>query len=628
MIEKIRRFQDSWFVKGILVLTALSFVSLFGITGYIDTAGKNEPVIEVGDISVLKDDITSKFNSELSFAKNIFGEGFDATDAIKSAMMQGIVQKELSSAIINNLAKDNNVHISDDLIRHIIFSQAEFMGADGKFDRNKFRRLLGVSGWSEARYIDSLKQDIIKQHLVQTPISNINIPKVLEEKIAQIKNNKRIYKYIVINPNNQKIDRKISNDELEQYYQDFAAQFIEPEKRDASFVLLSLNDVIASSKISNEEVEEFYNNNIKDFVIPEQRDVLQMVFDSEAKADTASSELKAGKDFYAVAKKVANQSIKETNLGFVSKDMLIADMSEEVFAIKKGEYTRPTKSDLGWHIMKVVNIKPLKETKLASVKVKIANEIKKMNAYDKAQDIANEIDDKIGAGEAFDKVAKEYNLQIHNVKSLNDRGLAKNAPAKFKALVSSPDFIEAVYSYNKGEVAQIFETQNGFVLVKIDNVVDAHSKPIESVRAQIEKIWVENEKSAISQEVVNDVMHDLEEGDSINEVASRFKQVVKTTAPINREGSFAGLNELQVQELFNESIKTPKLQNVGDSHVISFATKSIQDKNKMSREDIDLVKNQIKSDVTEALANTLIDAYGSEYDVYVDSKYLPTQDKI
>ena len=31
MIGKIRNIQDSWFMKGILILTALSFMSLFGI---------------------------------------------------------------------------------------------------------------------------------------------------------------------------------------------------------------------------------------------------------------------------------------------------------------------------------------------------------------------------------------------------------------------------------------------------------------------------------------------------------------------------------------------------------------------------------------------------------------------
>ena len=59
---------------------------------------------------------------------------------------------------------------------------------------------------------------------------------------------------------------------------------------------------------------------------------------------------------YNVAKQFAKQDKAATQLGEVSKDMLIADMSDAVFDLKAGDYTNPIKSELGWHIMKVTNI--------------------------------------------------------------------------------------------------------------------------------------------------------------------------------------------------------------------------------------------------------------------------------
>ena len=149
MITKLTKIKDSWIIKLLLILTALSFVSLFGITGYIGSAGKNKPVISVGSINISQADINSQFNHEMQMAKNLFGENLDINESMRSALLQGIIQKELMNAIMQETADDLGVSISDDYVRQIIFSQSEFLDADGRFSPEKFKRLLSASGWSE-----------------------------------------------------------------------------------------------------------------------------------------------------------------------------------------------------------------------------------------------------------------------------------------------------------------------------------------------------------------------------------------------------------------------------------------------------------------------------------------------
>ena len=54
MITKFRKLQDTWFAKSILILTGLSFVSLFGVAGYMGSVGKNRPVIKVDSYELLQ----------------------------------------------------------------------------------------------------------------------------------------------------------------------------------------------------------------------------------------------------------------------------------------------------------------------------------------------------------------------------------------------------------------------------------------------------------------------------------------------------------------------------------------------------------------------------------------------
>ena len=626
MMTKIRSAQDSWAAKSILILTALSFMSLFGVSGYLSSAGKNRPIIKVDDIIVYQDEIRNQYNQELQAAKNLFGDNIDVNDNMKNAILQNIVQKDLVNAILQKTSEDLNVSISNDLVKKIIYSQAEFMDTNGNFSLDKLRRLLNASGWTEQRYIDTLRKDIEKQHLVQNPVENINIPAFMNKYLAQLENQKKVFKYIEIRPESLKVDRQISQEELEQYYQDFAAQFEEPETRNVSFIELSVDKLASKVTPSETDIKNYYNENINQFVIPENRNVLQMVFDNQDDADKAFAALNAGGDFYNVAKQVAKQDKAATQLGEVSKDMLIADMSDAVFDLKAGDYTNPIKSELGWHIMKVTNIIPKKETSLAAARNKIIDAIRKEKAYDEAYNAVAEIEDKIGAGATLESIAEEYNARINKVIGLNEEGKSKSAPASHNKLIASTDFIDAAFSYNSGEISQVLEGDNGFTIVRVDSVTDAHPKELSEVKGEIQKMWAANEKNAIAQEIINDVTHDLENGDEIGDVGRRFELPVKTTKAIKHTENFAGLSRIQIEELFQEKLGTPKLISNDEVNLIVVPTKVIKASDNLSKEELEVLRSKAQADMSQAAANELIDAYGSNYKVRVKYKYLGLAD--
>ena len=58
--------QETWLSKFILILTAVSFMSLFGVSGYIGSAGKNRPVIKVDNYEVLQSDISQRLEQQRS----------------------------------------------------------------------------------------------------------------------------------------------------------------------------------------------------------------------------------------------------------------------------------------------------------------------------------------------------------------------------------------------------------------------------------------------------------------------------------------------------------------------------------------------------------------------------------
>lgn len=149
------------------------------------------------------------------------------------------------------------MHISDNLVRKIIYSQADFWTPTAISAWNACARVLSASGWTEQRYIDALKKDIVKQQLVQNPSVNMNVPKVLADGLAKVESQKKTFKYIVVDPAKVKIDRKITPEETEQYYEDFSTNFIEPEKRDVSFIVLSIDDMAKKVVPEDADIEAY-----------------------------------------------------------------------------------------------------------------------------------------------------------------------------------------------------------------------------------------------------------------------------------------------------------------------------------------------------------------------------------
>lgn len=628
MITKIRSFQDSFWVKGILILTALSFMSLFGISGYLGHANANRPIIKVDGTVIYRDEINAQLNQQLQAAKSMLGDAFEVSDEMRNAMTLEIVRKNVVNAIIQKAADDNSVSISDELVRKIIYLQPEFMDANGQFSLEKMRSILSLSGWSEQQYIDTLRRDVIKQHLVATPIEGMTLPKFMDRYIAKLDGQRKVFQYVSIKPVEMKIDRRISEDELEQYYQDFAPQFEEPENRDIAFIEFSADRLAQGYMPDEEEIKNYYEQNIHDYVTPETRNVLQMVFDNQEDADKARAALDTGADFYGVAKNIAKQDKASTELGDVSKDMLIADMSDAVFALGKGEIAGPIQSDLGWHIMKVVSITPKKETKIAGVKAKIIEAIRKEKAYDQANDTMAEIEDKLGAGASLEQIAEEYKAEIRKISGLTETGSAKKIQPRDKALASSPDFIDTAFSYNAGETSQVLETDEGFALLKVEAVNEARLKDLKDVRGDIINLWVDNEKAAIAQELVNDISHDLEHGDKFADVAARFNVGFKTTAPLKKDQTFGGLTPQQMSELFQEAVDAPKTFNKGDEFVIAVPAKIIQAERMPSEKEMEALRSRYLADLDQTIADELIQSYGSEYDVRIKYRNLGMEENI
>lgn len=612
MITRLRQAQDSWIAKLIFALTALSFMSLFGISGYLNRAASNPAVIRVNNNKISLAEFNTQIEEQIRTARKLFGDNIEITDEMRTAMASELVQKDLSELITKEIASKQHIFVGNNLIGSIIRSQPQFYNDKQQFDMYLFKNFLSATNLTEQKYVETLRNDLIRSFLITNPVSDINVSKTLAQLTAKAESQRKIFKYIEIDPATTKIDRTITPEEVEQYYNDFGAEFIAPETRDITVLELSFEDIAKHVKISDDDIEEYYKNNIDRFETPETRQILQMIFADEETARKASKELSNGADFYATAQKFAEQTKEDTDLGFVSKDNLVEEMADDIFDAKIGSIVGPTQSDLGWHIMKVQNIKSGSKVDSQVARRQIIEALSIEKAYDDAYEITKEIDDKIGSGSSLEDISKELGVPLKTIKGLSGED------------TESP-YTETAYSYNLGEISQATESDHGFVFVRIDNVVDSHQLDLAASTPKIKKLWEENEKSAIAQEIINDVMTDLENGDKLDEIARRYHLRVNTTPALTRSQNFADLKQSQMIELFNDKSNTGKQFSVSDKTIIAVVDSDASPR-ELSEQDMDIINRRLSLDLRQEAASNLINSYGNKYDVRVKYRQLGLED--
>lgn len=112
----------------------------------------------------------------------------------------------------------------------------------------------------------------------------------------------------------------------------------------------------AKKAVTPEAARKLYDETAKSMTPEEEVRARHILVEEEAQAKAALERVKKGEDFAKVAAELSKDpgSGKEGgDLGFFTKDRMVAPFAEAAFKLAKGQVSEPVKSQFGWHIIKV-----------------------------------------------------------------------------------------------------------------------------------------------------------------------------------------------------------------------------------------------------------------------------------
>jgi parvulin-like peptidyl-prolyl isomerase len=148
----------------------------------------------------------------------------------------------------------------------------------------------------------------------------------------------------------------------EQKYKDeLEAQGLTEEqvKSDLRTRLLSekvFEKVTSEVEVTDDEVQAYYDDNAAQFETPASREVRHILVKSKARADQLHAQLEDGADFAKLARQFSQDPASKKDGGKFNAQQgaTVAPFDKVAFDLDTGELSEPVKTQFGWHIIEAV----------------------------------------------------------------------------------------------------------------------------------------------------------------------------------------------------------------------------------------------------------------------------------
>ncbi len=515
MMDRLREGVNSIAVKIILGLIILSFV-FAGVGSYI-VGGAGNTAAKVGNVEIGRGEFEQAYQNERNRMQAQLGDYFStllADPSYVESFRRSVLDRMVNDLLLEQHAESLGLRVSDAQIRTLILDMPQFQ-VDGKFNQEIYQTSLRRAGFSAESFAEYLRRDLVRNQLLSAiQGSDFSLPAEVEAQ-SKLLTQTRDIKKVTLSLADFAAKAELSEEEINDYYKQNPERYTRPEQVKVAYIELSAQQLKDAITVSDEQAQQYYQENLDKYSSEEQRRVSHILVegDDEAKAQAILDELNAGADFATLAEEKSDDfgsASEGGSLGWIERDVMDPAFEEAAFALTKvGETTGLVKSDFGYHIIKLDELKASEAKPYSEVAAEIKQELKDQQAVDQFYELQSELE----------KVAFEY------PDSLDDAAQAIKADIKTTDFISeldapellkTPAVLQAILSpevKEDGLNSEVIEVAPEHVIVvRVEDTRDETVLPLEDVRSQVTKTLasVKGEQSAI--ELADALVADLKQG--------------------------------------------------------------------------------------------------------------------
>jgi peptidyl-prolyl cis-trans isomerase D len=392
MLQKLREKTSGWIAMTILGLLIIPF-ALFGLDQYmVQGSASTAATIKAPPtwwssapsfwpVSTLwrHEQITvEEFRQRLEQVRQQQqgeqGEAFDAKQFASLENKRAVLDSLVDQKVQAMAAEQAGLVVSDAMVREAIQAIPAFQ-VDGKFDLQRYQLALAsqVPAQTPAQF-DRMVREGLRNTLVASAVSNSNFVTTAEmERLIRLMGERRDVNLLVVPPVQVDTAAVIDDAQIKAWYDSHQADYVAPESVSLEYIELDASTMPAPPPADEATLRDRFEQEKARYVEQDQRlasHILVRVDEgadeaawqaAKAKAETLAAQARAeGADFAALASANSDDAGSKASggdLGWISKDMMPGPFSDALFAMEPGTISDPVRSDFGWHVIALREVK-------------------------------------------------------------------------------------------------------------------------------------------------------------------------------------------------------------------------------------------------------------------------------
>jgi len=393
-------------VQVIMVIATLPFL-FWGIESYRNTDGEDYIAIISGE-KIYRQEFDQALRDRYNAMRDSMGDSFNISmlddPGVRISVLEGLIQQRL----LNREAERLGLAISDSQLVEVLQNIPVFQ-QDEKFSNQLYKELLRNKGLDVVTFESNIRQDMMRQQVVDGYIKNGFISNTAAKNIIRLSGEKREISSVQIQPEQFLSKMKPGNEEIKAYYVSHQNEFKQPEEVQIEYLVLSVDDLAKKIQVSSDEIKKYFEENKVEFGQIEERQASHILLSAPATAsdaDKAAARSKAEElllqikqapqSFAELAKKHSQDTgsaDKGGDLGFFGRGTMVKAFEDEIFQMELEEIRGPIQTDFGFHIIKLSAIKAGENVNFDEVKDEVEKKLRRQKSSkdfgEKAEEFRN-----------------------------------------------------------------------------------------------------------------------------------------------------------------------------------------------------------------------------------------------
>ncbi len=527
MLQFIRDRAQSWIaivIVGMLILALGAFAW--------DSYFRADPVVAAATVNgekITAAEFQRSYQNQRARLQNMLG-GIDISQIIpdENKYKKDILEQLVKEELIYQSAVDAGYRISDSYLYQYIRTFPAFQ-SDGKFDKELYKRVLRQNMWSPAEYEDVVRKELTIQQYRNAILGTVSVSNPEQDFLISKQEQQRDIGYLDIPVSAFIEDVSVSDEEASAYYEKNRSQFMTPEQVSVEYLELSVPELVKTIEVDEATLRELYETRKSDFSVPEERRTKHILIEAGSEEEYAEAlkrikelaeEIKSGKSFEDVAKESSDDigsAGQGGDLGYLDREAMLDEAyADAAFSLKQDEISEPVRTEYGYHLIKLVDVKANKPKSFEEVRNQLEEEYRQLQAEEKFYDLGEILANATFENpDSLEPAAEELGMEIQTSSLFTrDSGVGIAMNPKVREAAFSEDVLGAG---NNSEPLEL--DKEHVVVLRVKTHREASQRPFDTVKDSIIAMLRSDKARAQAREEGESLLNQLRQGADMAVVA-------------------------------------------------------------------------------------------------------------